>query len=34
MGEKEKLKAIAEQQGQSLNAFINKAIEERIERDI
>lgn len=31
-GEKEKLKTIAEQQGQSLNAFILTAIDEKIDR--
>ena len=31
-GQKEELKAIADQQKESLNAFINTAINERIER--
>ena len=31
-GRKEELKAIAKSLGESLNIFINKAIEERIER--
>ena len=32
-GEKDKIKAHAEKQGDSLNAFISKAINEKIERD-
>ena len=32
-GQKDKLKNHAEQQGESLNGFINMAIEEAIERD-
>lgn len=32
-GEKEKIKAHAESRGESLNGFINKAIDEKIERD-
>ena len=31
-GKKEELKSIAEQQGQSLNAFVLSAIDEKIER--
>ena len=31
-GRKEELKAIAEEQGQSLNAFVLSAIDEKIER--
>lgn len=31
-GRKEEIKAIAEAQGDSLNGFINKAIDERMER--
>ena len=33
-GEKEKIKAHAEAQGESVNAFINRAIAETIERDM
>ncbi|MBP3210317.1 MAG: hypothetical protein J6M64_10510 [Oscillospiraceae bacterium] len=33
-GKKEKIKAHAESQGESVNAFINRAIDETIERDI
>lgn len=32
-GKKDKIKAHAEKQGESLNTFVNKAIDERIERD-
>ncbi|MEE0266282.1 MAG: hypothetical protein U0L18_11445 [Acutalibacteraceae bacterium] len=32
-GKKETIKAHAEQQGESLNGFINRAIDEAIERD-
>lgn len=32
-GEKDRLKAHAEQQGETLNGFINRAITETIERD-
>ncbi len=32
-GRKEEIKAHAEQQGETLNSFINRAIEETIERD-
>ena len=32
-GEKDRIKAHAEQRGESLNGFINKAIDEKIERD-
>ena len=32
-GQKDELKAIAESCGESLNTFINKAIEKRIERE-
>lgn len=32
-GKKETIKAHAEQQGESLNGFINRAIDETIERD-
>ncbi len=32
-GKKEKIKAHAEQQGESLNGFINRAIDETIERE-
>ena len=32
-GEKDKIKAHAEACGESLNGFINKAIDEKIERD-
>lgn len=32
-GQKDKLKNHAEQQGESLNGFINRAIEETVERD-
>lgn len=32
-GEKDRLKAHAEQQGETLNGFINRAINETIERD-
>jgi predicted HicB family RNase H-like nuclease len=32
-GEKDKIKAHAEKQGESLNGFINRAISETIERD-
>ena len=33
-GRKEELKTIAESLGESLNTFINKAIDERIEREV
>ena len=33
-GEKEKIKAHAEAQGESVNAFINRAIAETIDRDM
>lgn len=32
-GEKDKLKAHADKQGESLNGFVNRAIDEAIERD-
>lgn len=32
-GKKEQIKAFAEQQGESLNGFINRAIDEAIERE-
>lgn len=32
-GEKDRLKAHAEQQGETLNGFINRAIDETIKRD-
>lgn len=32
-GERDKLKAHAEKQGESLNGFINRAIQETIQRD-
>lgn len=32
-GEKDRLKAHAEQQGETLNGFINRAIDEAIKRD-
>lgn len=32
-GEKEKIKAYADQRGESLNGFINRAIDETMERD-
>ncbi len=32
-GKKERIKAHAESQGESVNAFINRAIDETIERD-
>lgn len=32
-GQKEKIKAHAEDRGESVNAFINRAIEETMERD-
>lgn len=32
-GRRDELKAHAEQQGESLNGFINRAIEETVERD-
>ena len=32
-GEKSKLKAYAEERGESLNGFINRAITETVERD-
>ncbi len=32
-GEKDKIKAHAEKQGESLNGFINRAIDETMERD-
>ena len=32
-GEKEKMQSFAQQQGKSLNAFVNEAIKEKIERD-
>lgn len=33
-GEKDKIKVHAEEQGESLNGFINRAIDETIKRDI
>lgn len=33
-GEKDRLKAHAERRGETLNGFINRAIEETVERDI
>lgn len=33
-GEKDRLKAHAEQQGETLNGFINRAIDETIKRDM
>ena len=33
-GEKDRLKAHAEQQGETLNGFINRAINETIKRDL
>ncbi|MCM1166720.1 MAG: hypothetical protein NC299_10640 [Lachnospiraceae bacterium] len=33
-GEKDRLKAHAEQQGETLNGFINRAIDEAVKRDI
>ena len=32
-GQKDEIKAHAEKQGESVNGFINKAIDEKIERD-
>lgn len=32
-GEKDKIKAHAEQQGESVNGFVNRAIKETMERD-
>lgn len=32
-GQKEKIKAAAEQAGESVNSFINEAIKEKIEKD-
>lgn len=32
-GHREKIKAVAEKEGMSLNAFINSAIQEKIEKD-
>ncbi|MGN0488384.1 MAG: hypothetical protein ACI4HO_03870 [Ruminococcus sp.] len=32
-GKKDKIKSHAEQQGESLNGFVNRAIEETMERD-
>jgi len=33
-GEKDRLKAHAEQQGETLNGFINRAIDEAVKRDL